>query len=230
VAILEGPEILLLLSSLATALTIYLSTRKNKKEKTAEDEFDIETIDVEVSSQLPKEIMKKLDTLLDDVIPTNIELINLEKEIKTYVLTRLLEAETEGKISNTDRMLLERKYYLELDHLESPKKAKEMRFQQQEVEVSQKELSTSVEGTVEDIRDSINNVKNNLEILPKESVTKSKKTHADDFPKQDKQPTKIKPTTKSKKSQKNKAEEKIRNIKNEVNKILAEIEQLEIEG
>ena len=146
------------------------------------------------------------------------------------MLTRLLEAETEGKISNTDRMLLERKYYLGLDHLESPKNAKEMRFQQQEFEVTHKDPRISVEGTVEDIRDSLNNVKNNLEILPKERGTKSTKTLADDFPQQRKRTRKRKSSTKSKKSQKNEAEEKIRNIKNEVNKILEEIEQLEIEG
>lgn len=218
-AIINGHEILLLLSSIATALTIYLTTRKRRIDKKSESILDAETIEGEVLSLLPVDIEK------------NIKILNLEKEIRNYVLTRLLEAETEGKISYEDRMRLVKKYSLEIQHLEQQISNREMIFQQQGYEHTQEDLKNIFNSKFNEISDTVNNVKNNLETLPKEEVREPVKSPIDVLPAQQKgQTIKRKATTKKKKRQKSKAEERIEKIQDEVLKIVAQIEQMEIEG
>lgn len=218
-AIINGHEILLLLSSIATALMIYLTTRKRRIDKKSESILDAETIEGEVLSLLPVDIEK------------NIKILNLEKEIRNYVLTRLLEAETEGKISYEDRMRLVKKYSLEIQHLEQQISNREMIFQQQGYEHTQEDLKNIFNSKFNEISDTVNNVKNDLETLPKEEVREPVKSPIDVLPAQQKgQTIKRKATTKKKKRQKSKAEERIEKIQDEVLKIVAQIEQMEIEG
>jgi len=216
-AIINGHEIILLLSSIAAALTIYLTTRKRRIDKKSESisMLDVETIEGEVLSILPVDFEK------------NIKILNLEKEIRNYVETRLLEAETEGKISYEDRMRLVKKYSLKIQQSSN----REMIFQQQGYEHTQEDLKNIFYSKFNEISDTVNNVKNNLETLPKEEVKESVKSPIDILPAQQKRQTiKRKATTKKKKHQKSKAEERIEKIQDEVLKIVAQIEQIEIEG
>jgi len=220
-AIINGHEIILLLSSIVAALTIYLTTRKRRIDKKSESIsiLDAETIEGEVLSILPIDFEK------------NIKILNLEKEIRNYVLTRLLEAETEGKISYEDRMRLVKKYSLKIQHLEQQMSNREMIFQQQGYEHTQEDLKNIFNSKFNEISDTVNNVKNNLETLPKEEVKEAVKPPIDVLPAQQKgQTIKRKATTKKKKRQKSKAEERIEKIQDEVLKIVAQIEQIEIEG
>jgi len=231
VAIINGHEIILLLSSIATALTIYLTTRKRKLDEKSESVLDTETIEGEVLSLVPINIEKKLDIIKNSGIGKKIKIVNLEKEIINYVFTRLLEAETEGKISYEDRMQLVKKYSLEIHHLEKQMSNREMIFPQQEYEHTQEDLKNKIEGKFNEISDTINNVKNNLETSPKEDVNESGKSQIEILPEQKKGRTvKRKAITKKKKRQKSKAEERIEKIQYDVLKILAQIEQMEIEG
>jgi hypothetical protein len=231
VAIMDGHEIILLLSSIATALTIYLTTRKKKLDKKSEDIINIETIEGEVLSLLPGDIEKKLDTTQDTEIKKNIKIENLEKEIVNYVSMRLLKAETEGKISYEDRMQLVKKYSLEIQPFEDQISNIEMNFLQQEYMPTQEDPKKKIEGKYNEISDTINNVKNNLETFPEEEVKEFAKSSTGVLPRQQKGRTfKRKASTQKKKSQKSKAEERIEKIQNEVLNILAQIEEMEIEG
>ena len=218
-AISTGNGIILLVTSIATALTIYLTTRKKKIEKKSEVILDTEKIEEEVLTLLPVENEK------------NIKILNLEKEIRNYVETLLLEAETKGKISYVDRMQLLKKYSLEIQHLEKQISNREIIFQPQEYEHTQKDPENIFYNKFTEINDTINNFKNHLENLPKEEIKESAKLSIDVLDAQHKGQTINKNvTSKKKKRQKSKAEERIENIQDEVLKIVAQIEKIEIEG
>jgi hypothetical protein len=228
---INGYEIILLFSSIATALTIYLTTRKRKIEKKSENILYTETFEGEAQSLLPVEITKKLDIIKDNGTEKKNKILNLENEIRNYVETRLLKAETEGKISYKDRMLLVKKYSLEIQYLEQQISNREIIFQQQEYENNQKDLKNIFNNKFNEINDKVNNIKNTFEALPKKEIKESVKTPIDILPEQQKGPIiKRKTTATKKKRQKNKAEERIENIQNEILKIVAQIEQIEIEG
>ncbi len=217
-ASINGYEIVLLVTSIATALTIYLTTRKRRIEKKSEKVLDTETIEREALSLLPVKNEK------------NIKILNLEKEIQNFVETRLLEAETKGKISHVDRMRLVKKYNLEIQHLDQKVSNRAIIFQKQEYEPTQ-ELENIFQKKFNEINDTVNNIKNHLENLPKEEIKESVKLPMDVLHVQQKgQTIKKKATAKKKKRQKSKSEERIENIQDEVLKIIAQIEQIEMEG
>ncbi|RLI47433.1 hypothetical protein DRO61_07920 [Candidatus Bathyarchaeota archaeon] len=217
-ASINGYEIVLLVTSIATALTIYLTTRKRRIEKKSEKVLDTETIEREALSLLPVKNEK------------NIKILNLEKEIQNFVETRLLEAETKGKISHVDRMRLVKKYNLEIQHLDQKVSNRAIIFQKQEYEPTQ-ELENIFQKKFNEINDTVNNIKNHLENLPKEEIKESVKLPMDVLHVQQKgQTIKKKATDKKKKRQKSKSEKRIENIQDEVLKIIAQIEQIEMEG
>ena len=217
-ASINGYEIVLLVTSIATALTIYLTTRKRRIEKKSEKVLDTETIEREALSLLPVKNEK------------NIKILNLEKEIQNFVETRLLEAETKGKISHVDRMRLVKKYNLEIQHLDQKVSNRAIIFQKQEYEPTQ-ELENIFQKKFNEINDTVNNIKNHLENLPKEEIKESVKLPMDVLHVQQKgQTIKKKATAKKKKRQKSKSEKRIENIQDEVLKIIAQIEQIEMEG
>lgn len=217
-ASINGYEIVLLVTSIATALTIYLTTRKRRIEKKSEKVLDTETIEREALSLLPVKNEK------------NIKILNLEKEIQNFVETRLLEAETKGKISHVDRMRLVKKYNLEIQHLDQKVSNRAIIFKKQEYEPTQ-ELENIFQKKFNEINDTVNNIKNHLENLPKEEIKESVKLPMDVLHVQQKgQTIKKKATDKKKKRQKSKSEERIENIQDEVLKIIAQIEQIEMEG
>ncbi len=217
-ASINGPEIVLLVTAIATALTIYLTTRKRRIEIKSEKVLDTETIEREVLSLLPVKNEK------------NIKILNLEKEIQNFVETRLLEAETKGKISHVDRMKLVKKYSLEIQHLDQKGSNQTIIFQKQEYEPTQ-EHDNIFQNKFNEINDTVNNLNNLLENLPKEEIKEFVKLPIDVLHVQQKgQTIKKKVTAKKKKRQKSKAEERIENIQDEVLKIVAQIEQIEMEG
>jgi hypothetical protein len=217
-ASINGYEIVLLVTSIATALTIYLTTRKRRIEKKSEKVLDTETIEREALSLLPVKNEK------------NIKILNLEKEIQNFVETRLLEAETKGKISHVDRMRLVKKYNLEIQHLDQKVSNRAIIFKKQEYEPTQ-ELENIFQKKFNEINDTVNNIKNHLENLPKEEIKESVKLPMDVLHVQQKgQTIKKKVMDKKKKRQKSKSEERIENIQDEVLKIIAQIEQIEMEG
>lgn len=217
-ASINGYEIVLLVTSIATALTIYLTTRKRRIEKKSEKVLDTETIEREALSLLPVKNEK------------NIKILNLEKEIQNFVETRLLEAETKGKISHVDRMRLVKKYNLEIQHLDQKVSNRAIIFKKQEYEPIQ-ELENIFQKKFNEINDTVNNIKNHLENLPKEEIKESVKLPMDVLHVQQKgQTIKKKAMDKKKKRQKSKSEERIENIQDEVLKIIAQIEQIEMEG
>ena len=217
-ASINGYEIVLLVTSIATALTIYLTTRKRRIEKKSEKVLDTETIEREALSLLPVKNEK------------NIKILNLEKEIQNFVETRLLEAETKGKISHVDRMRLVKKYNLEIQHLDQKVSNRAIIFKKQEYEPTQ-ELENIFQKKFNEINDTVNNIKNHLENLPKEEIKESVKLPMDVLHVQQKgQTIKKKAMDKKKKRQKSKSEERIEKIQDEVLKIIAQIEQIEMEG
>jgi len=217
-ASINGYEIVLLVTSIATALTIYLTTRKRRIEKKSEKVLDTETIEREALSLLLVKNEK------------NIKILNLEKEIQNFVETRLLEAETKGKISHVDRMRLVKKYNLEIQHPDQKVSNRAIIFQKQEYEPTQ-ELENIFQKKFNEINDTVNNIKNHLENLPKEEIKESVKLPMDVLHVQQKgQTIKKKATDKKKKRQKSKSEKRIENIQDEVLKIIAQIEQIEMEG
>jgi hypothetical protein len=231
VASLQGHEVILLLSSIATALTIYLTTRKKKVNHASEETVDTEMIDKEVLSLLPGDIEKKIEIRNDNGTDNSFKILHLEKEIVSDVLTQLHIAETEGKISYEERIQLIKKYGLELQPLERQINNREMIDIQQGDEHTQEELKNPFEEKFHEINDSINNVKKDFETLSYNEGHKPGNSPIEVLPKQEKYHTiKRKTPRKRKKRQKSEAEERIEKIQKDVLQILEQIEEMEIEG
>lgn len=215
----------------AVATLVFFATRKRnvfedllKKVQTRETEE--ETVK---KAPTPTSLVKPSSPIGDvEKIKSDLRAMDVEKEIVGYALSRLYEAESEGKITEIDRSQLLEKYKDEMQHLEKEIEKKQMIVKLHDLEETKASLVEMLHSKLDDINKNIENIKVTLDIsspeAPQAKPQPAKQTEAPSPKvKREEEKTAPKPRAKSK------AEERIEAIQEEVLKALERLEQIETE-
>ena len=171
----------------------------------------------------------------------DLRILSVEKEIASYALTRLYEAQAEGKITEKDKEKLLGKYKDEMSALEKRINDEQMVVRLHELETTQVDLVKLFQEKFEEISRNIENIRSSLGLIPqppsrepeqkkeapppkeetKEGTGETKEEVAEEV----KERTPLRPRS----PPKSKAEEKVEAIQQEVLKILERLEKREAE-
>ena len=170
-----------------------------------------------------------------DKAKEDLRILNLEKEIVSFALTRLYEAEAEGKITKDERIRLVNKYKDEMKNLDTQIDRKQMIVKLYELEGAQADLMRMFHEKLGEINKNIEDIRVTLGVAAKE-VQKIEPRPSEisapevvsTTPKETKAEEKTIPKIKI--PPKTKAEEKIEAIQEEVLKVLERLEQMETEA
>ncbi|MBS7643608.1 hypothetical protein KEJ26_03400 [Candidatus Bathyarchaeota archaeon] len=158
-----------------------------------------------------------------------LKILGLEKEIVSYALTRLYEAQAEGKITEAERDRLVGRYKDEMSRIEARIGHNESIITLHDLEKSQSELIKMFRDKFDEINRKIEEVRTRLgvveELKPAEIPAAVEEKPKPKKPAEEKEPPAPKPTP-----PRTKAEEKIEEIRAEVLKELERLEQMETEG
>jgi hypothetical protein len=158
-----------------------------------------------------------------------LKVLNLESEITSYALTRLYEAEAEGKISEEERKRLLESYKRKMEDLERQINNFQLLSGLHELEKAQEELVNTFYGKFGEITKKVDDLRAKLGIASKEEVIKSPKSQEEEK-KEEAKPASSKVRHEEAKPKRTDAEERIEKIREEVLKVLERLEQIETEA
>lgn len=214
------------------AVIVFFATGKRNifedlLEKVQTREAVKETVEKKVSTPVTR---IESSSIIEDVerIKNELRAMDVEKEIVGYALTRLYEAETEGKIAEKDRTQLLEKYKDEMQHLDKEIEKKQMIVKLHDLEETKASLVEMLHSKLDEINRNIEDIKVSLGISSVET------TQAKAQPPQQAETTPAKAKKEEEKPApkaraKSKAEERIEAIQEEVLKVLERLEQIETE-
>lgn len=157
-----------------------------------------------------------------------LRILSLEKEIVGFALTRLYEAEADGKITKEDQVKLLDKYGTEMKQLDKQITTKEMIVKLYELEGTQSELIQLFNNRLDEINQEIKTIRGTLGLEPMEE-TQPAEEEKPPTPAPVKEESEKKPPRK-RSPPKTEAEEKLEAIQDEVLKVLERLEQIETEA
>lgn len=175
----------------------------------------------------PIRVMKTVPSSQVGQAKEDLRILSLEKEIVGFALTRLYEAEADGKITKDDQVKLLEKYGTEMKQLDKQITSKEMIVKLYELEGTQSELIQLFNNRLDEINQEIKTIRGALELEPLEEMPPEEakpstptpvKEHSEKKPPQKRSPPK------------NEAEQKLEAIQDEVLKVLERLEQIETEA
>ncbi len=224
----------------AVAITVFFSTRSRglfedilKSEKEAETE----KAEAKPTEKATIPVANPPSLMFENVegVKGDLRVMDVEKEIVGYALTRLYEAEAEGRITPQDRTQMLGKYEREMQRLDKEIEKKQMIVKLHDLEETKASLVAMFHDKLDEISRNIEGIRTALGIAPLESA------QVKEQPPQQAQPAEASPETasaKEKKSRerpapkprvKSKTEERIEAVQGEVMKVLERLEQIEIE-
>lgn len=225
------PVLLVVIGSLAAAILILTATRSGKVKNSEEGE----KLKEEKRRQPPLEIERSVTVEEASKAEEELRTLNVEKEIVSYALTRLYEAEAEGKITEAERRRLVDRYKSEMRRLDEQIGRKQLIVDLRELEKTQADLVKTFHDKIDEVSKKIEEARARLGVAPKE--TAPVKPPASTLvptpaptPEEKAPPKTRKPKEKAGKTTKTKAEERIEAIQEEVLKVLERLEQIEAEA
>ncbi len=209
---------------------------KNESERDIEHAIAHPTVTSSVFASVSKSDLQKAEE--------DLRILSVEKEIVSYALTRLFEAQAEGRITEKDKDKLLGKYKVEMTGLEKQMNDKQMVVRLHELESTQADLVKLFQDKFEEITRNIDNIRSSLGISQppsseqletfepkKEEQAKEKSKDPSEEEKEDStEETKEKASPKPRVPQKSRAEEKVEAIQQEVLKILERLEKQDLES
>ena len=154
-----------------------------------------------------------------------LSLLDVEREILSYGIRRLYEAQAEGKISDTERERLAQGYKHRMLEIKNSISTNESVVALHELESMQDDLIKLFNDRFDDINKKIGGLRVNLDITPKPVTPKPSSGLPSSRPENAKR-TPRKPS----KPKKTEAEERIDQIRSEVEKVLERLGQMETEA
>jgi hypothetical protein len=156
-----------------------------------------------------------------------LRILSVEKEIVGFALTRLYEAEADGKITKEDQGKLLDKYGTEMKQLDKQISAKEMIVKLYDLESTQGELIQLFHTRLDEINQEIRAIRGSLGLdpldeTPPEAVTPPTSTPAKEESEKKPPPKRAPPKTE--------AEQKLEAIQDEVLKVLERLDRIETEA
>ena len=154
-----------------------------------------------------------------------LSLLDVEREILSYGIRRLYEAQAEGKIGDKERESIAQGYKHRMLEIKDSITKNESVVALHELESMQEDLIKLFNDRFDDIHKKIGSLRVNLDIKPKHVTPKS----SPDLPSSRPEKVKMKPMKPSK-PKKTEAEERIDQIRSEVEKVLERLGQMETEA
>jgi len=216
----------ILLATQLRKITLTIALPK-KREVLKTEERRVER---EAASSPPVKEERSIPSAEADRAKEDLRILNLEKEIVGFALTRLYEAEAEERITKDDRAKLLDKYKAEMKELESQINRREMIVRLYELEGTQSELVQMFNNRLNEIGREIESIRASLGLLPKEETAKEEPKPPKPVPQKPKEEEAEKKTPSKKETSKTEAEQKLEAIQEEVLKVLERLEQIETEA
>ena len=119
----------------------------------------------------PIRAMKTVPSSQVNQAKEDLRILSLEKEIVGFALTRLYEAEADGKITKEDQVKLLEKYGTEMKQLDKQITSKEMIVKLYELEGTQSELIQLFNNRLDEINQEIKTIRGSLELEPLEEMS-----------------------------------------------------------
>jgi hypothetical protein len=218
--------------ALAVIVLIVIATRRPKSipvtpvNKETKPPSELKTQETK-APDIPSTVLSSVGEEDVKTAEEDLRILSVEKEIVSFALTRLYEAQAEGKITEGDKTRLLGKYKEEMDKLEKNISNKQMVVRLHELESTQADLVRLFQDKFNEITRNIDTIRTDLGLIPK--PTPPKEEAPPEALSKEKKPEE-KPPQKPRTPPKSKAEEKIANIQQEVLKILERLEKQETEG
>ena len=154
-----------------------------------------------------------------------LKILDVEREILSYGIRRLYEAQAEGKISEKERERLAQGYKHRMREIKDAVAKNESVVALHELESMQEDLIKLFNDRFDEINNKIGGLRVNLDIRPKPEIPKPSPALPSSRP--EKAKTKLRKPSKPKKTE---AEERIDQIRAEVEKVLERLGQMETEA
>lgn len=155
-----------------------------------------------------------------------LRLLDVEQEILSFGIRRLYEAQAEGKLTDKEREALAQNYKKRMREIKNAINENESVVALHELESMQENLIKLFNDRFDEINQKIGGLRTNLDIKPKVKMPKpATPSPATSEPEKAKKKTK-----KPSKPKKTEAEERIDQIRGEVEKVLARLGQMETEA
>jgi len=214
------PYIILVVAAVSVVLiTLYaMKTGKKKKKEPLEAP--------EVAERWPLKIKHTVTTEETQKAQKELKMLNLEREILSYAIRRLYEAQVEGKISEEERDLLAQGYKDRMLRIKDLMSRDESVVALHELEAMQGDLVKLFDERFDELNKKIEDVRSHLGVELVEEAPIPTPT-----------PTLISPEKKTKRERKRpsrpsktEAEKRIEEIRAEVEKVLERLGQIEVEA
>jgi hypothetical protein len=210
----------------AVVVAVFLLYKVMKVGKKKKEETAIEV--VETQKKLP--ITKEHTITLEGAKKAQGELktLDIEREIISYAIRRLYEAQAEGKLSEEERDRLASGYKEKMVTIKDAMARNESVVALHELESMQDDLIKLFNDRFDELGAKIEDLRTRLEIKPIQEIPIPTETApTEETPKKEKRKEGTPPTPTPKKTE---AEERIEKIKEEVEKVLEKLGQIEAEG
>ena len=207
---------------IVAAITVYMMRTEKKKMDTEPQEVS-ESVGI-----LPFKGEKTVTKFDAQKSQKELSLLDVEQEIVSFGIRRIYEAQAEGKITELERERLAKEYKMRMAEIQDSISENESVVALHELESMQENLIKLFNDRFDEINQKIGGLRGNLKIQPKPEISKPSPSTSR-LPSS--QPEKvIRETRKSSKPKKTEAEERIDQIKSEVEKVLERLGQMETEA
>ena len=200
-------------------ITIYIMRRGRQNSRTEPPEVH------ETSTILPLKGDRTVTHFDAQKSRKELRLLDVEREILSFGIRRIYEAQAEGKLDEKERDRLAENYKQRMRQIKDSINEKESVVALHELESMQDDLIKLFNDRFDEINNKIGGLRTNLGIKPKHEVPKPSPAVPSSQPKTTKR--KQRKPSKPKKSE---AEERIEQIKSEVEKVLDRLGQIETEA
>jgi hypothetical protein len=201
-------------------ITVYM-TRSGKKNSEEPEEIP------EATAKLPFSGLRTVTNFDAQKSQKELSLLDVEQEIVSFGIRRIYEAQAEGKITEEERERLAKEYKMRMNEIKESINENESVVALHELESMQENLIKLFNDRFDEINQKIGGLRGNLNIQPKPEIIKPSPVVTKLSSESDKAPQKTKKSSKPKKTE---AEERIDQIKSEVEKVLERLGQMESEA
>ena len=205
---------------IVSLIAIYMMRRERKKT----DEEPPESPETS-SSVLPLQGSRTVTPFDAQKSKKQLRILDVEREILSYGIRRIYEAQAEGKIDDKERDRLAQNYKARMREIKDSITEKESIVALHQLESMQDDLIKLFNDRFDEINKKIGGLRVNLDITPKPKTLKPETTNEVSS-----QTEKVKKKTKPSKPKKTEAEERIDQIRGEVEKVLERLGQIETEA
>ena len=188
---------------------------------------------------LPFKITKSVQTNDASHAKDELRILDLEREILSDAIRRLYEAHAEGKISEQERERLASSYKSRMNAVKDSMAKDETIVALHELEGMQEDLMKLFSERFGDLSSKVEELRTKIDVqpvkeiavkMPKPSILEEAETEEEEEGEEEKKKPKKKRKPAEKPSMKSEAEKRIEEIRNEVEKVLDKLGQMEIES